>query len=314
MSIPPRDQPRVLVAAGPPVQPGLLELFGREPLTAWNLVPADSFAHARFLLQHQPCDLLLISSDLIPSEGNQAFTWLALQSGTPSVLVGANQPELFARAHELGMAACLPLAMAHASPYLLDVVMHQAMLASAGKSANLRLQRQLADSSRHVDRLVQMIWRITPREDDHWYSQRHMLERLQEELARCHRHELPLSLAVGELQPVGDDGARSVPDWAADSIVRGKRRCDVVGQYGPDGFMLLMVHTPKPGGVTCCKRLQDYLEHPAATLNGPHRPVRSFFGIASMTDKETSAQSLLRIAEENLETARQELELRIVAV
>jgi diguanylate cyclase (GGDEF)-like protein len=314
MSIPTRESPRVLVAAGAERQPALLELFGREPLAAWNPLAADSFAHARFLLQHQPCALMVVSSDLIQDETHQSLAWLAFQKQTPVVLVGNDQPELFARAYAVGVTACLPISMAHAHPPLLHCVMQQVQQAWEIKTVHARQQRQLAESCRHIDRLVQMIWRITPHQDDHWYSQRHMLERLQEELARSQRHQLPLSLAVGELQPATGDGAPCVLDWAAESIVRGKRRCDVVGQYGRDGFMLLMVHTPKPGGVTCCKRLQDHLEHPAQELAAPHRLIRSFFGIASMAGEECSTQSLLRVAEQNLDMARANDESRIVAV
>lgn len=120
----------------------------------------------------------------------------------------------------------------------------------------------------------------------------------------------PLSVAVGELQSTEGGGAM-VPDWAAEAIVRGKRRSDVVGQYGPGGFLMLMMHTPKPGGVTCCRRLQEALEHPAET--GAPRAMRSYFGIATATADESAPQMLLRIAEENLEAARSLSESCVVA-
>lgn len=313
MSIPTRPRLRVLVAGGPERQPALLELLGREPLTALNPAAADSVEHARFVLQHQPFDAILVSSDLLEGDGNQALAWLAFQQMTPVVLIGDDQPELFARAYSHGVAACLPLAMACAHPPLLHGMLLQAVRTWTSKAEHARLQRQLTDSSQHVDRLVQMIWRITPRHDDHFYSQRHMLERLGEELSRCERHQVPLSLAVGTLQPATQAAAPILPDWAAESILRGKRRCDVVGQYGPDGFMLLMVHTPKPGGVTCCKRLQDRLAHPAEELSGPRQPICSFFGIASMAGEHNSPQSLLRVAEQNLDMARGRTASSVVA-
>jgi hypothetical protein len=45
----------------------------------------------------------------------------------------------------------------------------------------------------------------------------------------------------------------------------------------------------------------------------PHVPMRSYFGIATSTAEQATAQTLLRMAEQNLETARLHDELRVVA-
>jgi hypothetical protein len=74
-----------------------------------------------------------------------------------------------------------------------------------------------------------------------------------------------------------------------------------------------MMHTPKPGGVTCCRRLQEALEYPMDDAAEPHVPMRSYFGIATSTAEQATAQTLLRMAEQNLETARLHDELRVVA-
>jgi diguanylate cyclase (GGDEF)-like protein len=313
MSILAQDQPRVLVAAGPERQPDLLALFHHDALTTWEPVAADSFAHARFVLQHFPCDVLLVDSDLIEQEGNPGFTWLAFQQQAPIVLLGDDQPVVYARAYDLGAAHCLPRRMAIAHPPLLHSVLQQTVQVWDMMASNTRMKQKLAESCRHVDRLVQMIWRITPRHEDQWYSQRHMMERLNEELARCQRHKLPLSIALGEVQAAEDEWNPELPAWSTQAIVKAKRRCDVVGHYGAGGFMLLMVHTPRSGGVTCCKRLQAYLQHPAQVTDGPHQPVRSFFGLASLSDQEQTAQSLLRIAEENLDAAKERREECVMA-
>ena len=97
------------------------------------------------------------------------------------------------------------------------------------------------------------------------------------------------------------------------SIAKAKRRCDVIGQYGMSGFMLLMVHTPKPGALTCCRRLQKILEQTAAEKAANKTPARAYFGIAGSQSETTSAKSLLRCAEENLEMARTGLHDRVVA-
>src|SRR5437764_433036 len=65
------------------------------------------------------------------------------------------------------------------------------------------------------------------------------------------------------------DDSLALPEWTMDVIAKGKRRSDVAGQYGPDGFMLLMMHTPIKGGIHCCRRLQKAIEHAQETLPGP---------------------------------------------
>ena len=124
-----------------------------------------------------------------------------------------------------------------------------------------RIKEQLAQSRRHTDCLVNLLWRTTPRSNEAtWFPQRYMLERLSEELARTERHAIPLTMILGEVQQTGE-GETSLPDWATNLIVRSKRRCDVAGQYGTNGFLLLLVHTTKEGAVNCCRRLQQVLRN-----------------------------------------------------
>jgi hypothetical protein len=219
----------------------------------------------------------------------------------------------FTRAYELGAALCLPGDMALAHPPLLHESMKQTLHTGMLRHLHERTHDQLIETRRHVDRLLTMIWRITPYEKENsWLPQRHLLERLDEELARSLRHRAPLSVAVGELS-CGRDKAGSLPDGAAELIVRAKRRCDVVGQYGPSGFLLLMVHTPKRGGVVCCRRLQRFLEDPADFASGPRADLRTCFGLASTSPEIDTSQALLSAAEQNLEAARHAAEECIVA-
>lgn len=312
MSMLPPQRPRALIAARSERQTLFAALFTHQALAEWETLPAESFGQARFMLQHRPCDVMLVSGDLVDREGSQGLAWLTAQRQTPLVFLGDDRATHYTQAYDFGVATCLPRSLILAHPPLLHSVMQHAVHTRTALNSHERTREQLADCHRHVDRLVQMIWRVTPRQDDSWYSQRHMLERLDEEAARCRRHQVPLSVAVGELQTTEDE-TPGLPDWAADLIVRGKRRSDIVGQYGPNGFLMLMVHTPKPGGVTCCRRLQEVLEHPAEIQAGPHAPVRSYFGLATASAEQSAPQSLLRIAEQNLEAARGGWEMRIVA-
>ncbi len=66
-----------------------------------------------------------------------------------------------------------------------------------------------------------------------------------------------------------------------------------------------MAHTSKAGAVAGCRRLQELLQAPPTpNRGGPRQPVRAFFGLADTTQKTSSVEAILRIADENLRSAR----------
>jgi diguanylate cyclase (GGDEF)-like protein len=310
------DRRRVLVATcdDKPV----CGLFSQPPLDEWEPVAADSFERAQFVAQHNPCEILLIGEDLFHREGEAGLTWLARQHHVPTILLAGCTARTLELAYRHGVHICLPRDLTMRCPEVLGAALQRAALFGEERLHGRHTADQLIQCRRHVDRLVNVLWRTAPAVDrnDHWYTQRHMLSRLQEELARKERHGIPLTVAVGEVDAEDDHvlpEVVSVPDWTAATITRSKRRCDVVGQYGLSGFLLLMVHTPKTGGMTCCRRLQRMLETPADPKIGPAGPVRAYFGLASTPSGTATPQSLLRCAEQNLELARSSGDDRVVA-
>jgi len=296
--------------------------------------------------------VLLVNDDLFEREGGQGLNWLAWQQNTPMVFLSDRGVNL-QRAYELGAGVCLSRKMAIEHPPLLAAALEEAMRSSVVRQGYRRTRERLADSRRHVDRLVNMMWRTSARmADGRWLSQRAMLDRLSEELARVERHQIPLSLAIGEVRPVDDvapdyvaddamgqfstsadvgrtflsvetdksvrptkkdafDDSLALPEWTMDLIAKGKRRSDVVGQYGPGGFMILMTHTPVQGGIHCCRRLQIAIEHAQNEMPGPHTDLHAYFGIAGAAKGKLSAAVLLRAAEQNLEAARADSKARL---
>ena len=308
------DRRRILIATSAQHQGEFKSLFEREPLQNWDTVFADCFSRARFNMQQNPCDALMVHEDLLEKDGGQGLSWLAWKREFPVLFVGQS-PKNFQRAYELGVQHCLPFDMALTHPPLVATAFEQAKRTLDNSLRLDRSKEQLTQTRRHIDRLVTLMWRSSPaHQENQWYSQPFMMERLNEELARAERHKVPLSLAVGELkQPEVAD--YQLPEWTPDVLVKGKRRCDVVGQYGARGFMLLMVHTPKTGGIICCKRLQSALEKPGdeAPVVGPRPAVRAYFGLTTTQGDRNSPQSVLRSAEQNLDAARLEPAMRIVS-
>ena len=173
----------------------------------------------------------------------------------------------------------------------------------------------LQESRQQVERLAGLLWQTLPSErPTSWLTQRQLMDRLQEEVSRAERYGTPLTVVLGQLAgPVGA-GPEPVSPWVAERIGRAKRRCDVAGPYGPHGFLLLLVHTAESGAVACCRRLRDVLSRPSGPGEDLRGPVRPYFGIAGYSKAVSSANRLLRLAEQHLEAAKTERGGLVVAV
>jgi diguanylate cyclase (GGDEF)-like protein len=250
-----------------------------------------------------------VHEDLYQREGAQSLAWFAREPRVPVVLLTSYRAEIMTHAYAQGVTMCLPRDLSLARPELLATALNRAVQLGESCRNKERMHEQLTMTRRHVDRLVNLLWRTLPVESNTtWFSQRHTLERLQEEISRTGRHGGPMTLALAEVQ---EEQVIQAPDvlpleeWTANMVAKAKRRCDVAGSYGMQGFLLLMVHTPRNGGIVCCRRLQQLLEQGAATPDkGPRGPIRAYFGLASAPGENASAQNLLRLAEENLEAAK----------
>jgi diguanylate cyclase (GGDEF)-like protein len=157
---------------------------------------------------------------------------------------------------------------------------------------------------------MSLLWEVAPGTGlPTWFSQRHMLQRLEEEVARCRRQANGGQLAVvlGEVLPqteesISADQASQLASWVARQIGETKRRCDVAGQYGLHGFMLLLPQATAGEALGACRRLGDVLAHP------PHEglsKVHACFGLAGVPQDVASVPALLSRAEQRLERARE---------
>jgi len=297
---------RVLIAANAKGNDSLREILAHEPFKHWHALHADSFLQVRFYLQHMNCDVVLVDEGLCCLEGWEELDWLATRGNAPVLFLGERAPETFARAYAQGVHMCLPRDWTLTYPPLLAAALERAALQRKATKEHGHVKEKLGQCRRQIDRLVSLIWRMTPAESaqPHWFTQRYMMERLQEELARCSRHGLPLTVALGAVSAVSDDERVLLPDWTSDVLLQSKRRCDVAGQYGMQGFMLILVHTSEAGAQVCCRRLQERLAQAHPAIPGPHGALNTSFGLASVTAETRNPQTLLRRAEEDLERQR----------
>ena len=166
------------------------------------------------------------------------------------------------------------------------------------------------EEKKQLSRLTNLLWQVTPgHELPPWHSQRYMLERLHEEMLRAQRYNQPLSIVLGEIQlresAQGETYAVQSPPqicyWTAERVNQQRRRSDVVGQYGSQGFLVLLPSTGANGALDCCHRLQQTLESEPLTASELSTvSVRSLFGMASTTESLSESRQLLRRAEERL--------------
>jgi diguanylate cyclase (GGDEF)-like protein len=293
---------RVLLAAEESARAEFRELFLAEVLRGWEMIEADSLERARFVLQLDPCDVLLLDASLYRGGADEDLSWLVGQRRAPVVFLADAEAEL-ADAWRRGVHYWLPREVARRHAPVLAVMLRQAAEFADLQRRGQETNEALEDARRQVSRLVNLLWETVPGEGRaRWFTQRYMLERLEEEVVRTQRYGGPLSVVLGEVEgppaaKLSEDEAGQTATWVVEQISRLKRRCDVAGQYSLQGFMLLLPQTDESGAISCCRRLRQLLEQPAGTSE----PLRVHFGIASFSPDAHSVKSLLSRAEELLE-------------
>jgi diguanylate cyclase (GGDEF)-like protein len=297
---------RVLLAAEERERAEFRELFQSESLSNWEVIEADSLERARFVLQLDPCDVLLLDCSLYRAGASDDLSWLAGQRRVPVLFLADGESETVAAALRQGAHYWLPRELARRHAHVLAVMLQQAAEFGELHRRGQETTQALEDARRQVTRLVNLLWEAVPGEGRaRWFTQRHMLERLEEEVIRAQRYGGPLAVILGEVDgpPPEQAAAGEAATWTVDRISRVKRRSDVAGQYGLQGFMMLLPQTDEAGATGCCTRLRQILEQPAEP-SAPFGPLHVWFGIACFSHDSPSVKSLLSRAEERLERVK----------
>ena len=279
-------------------------LFAAEVLSNWEVMEADSLERARFMLQLAPCDVLLLAGGLCRGDDGEALAWLTSQRRAPVLFLSDDESESPAAMVRRGAHYGLPGEVARRHPQVLAVMLEQAAQFGDLQRRGQETSEALEDARRQVGRLVNLLWQAVPGEGRaRWFTQRHMLERLEEEAIRAQRYGGPFAVILGEVEGLpgrraaGDGGPAAM--WTVEQISQVKRRSDVAGQYGLQGFMMLLPQTDERGAAGCCGRLRDILERPPTP--GPFGPLQVHFGVACFCPEVQSVKGILSRAEERLE-------------
>src|SRR5262249_4701287 len=143
----------------------------------WEVIEADCFDRARFVLQMDVCDALLLDAGLF-RPNDDAWPWLLTQHPLPALFVSDFRGGLILAALRAGMNHWLPREVAAGDPAVLSETLHKvALLGEAHRRARVAGDA-LQEARRQVSRLVSLLWEATPSTGQRWFTQRHMMERL----------------------------------------------------------------------------------------------------------------------------------------
>ncbi len=276
------------------------------PASSWDVAEASCLEQACFVQVNQPCDVLLVDGVLASNGSGESIAWLVATLKRPLVLVSESVAPSILLGVQQG-AVWLPVSAAREHPQLLAATLGQAITRGEERRRAILDATRLREAYGRIDRLLGLLWEAAPGTGPaRWYSQSHMLERLDEEVARLKRHGGTLSLVLGEVAPA--DGERLPPAkahhlaaWVAQRLAEHKRRCDVAGRYGLDGFILVLPRAGSEEAQGACRRFGQLLtKHEQPELPA----LQARFGHASAPRDAATVQALLRHAEEKLSLAR----------
>ena len=159
------------------------------------------------------------------------------------------------------------------------------------------------------------------------FNRRYLDRRLNEEVARARRHGLPLSvlmLDIDHFKEINDCHGHQAGDQVltlfAGQVQRHLREPDIVARYGGDEFLVIAPQTSRKNAIDLAERLRTGLESHRFSLHDTHTRkgileirVICSIGVASLSNKVTRAERLVRCADENMYRAKNDGRNRVNA-
>ena len=134
------------------------------------------------------------------------------------------------------------------------------------------------------------------------FNRRYLEERIQEEIHRCQRHGGHLGMLmidVDGFKQINDSCGHAVGDevlkQVADLLQKSCRNIDVVGRYGGDEFLVLLIETAEPEAQKIADRIRERVRE--IEISGLKQPLRLSIGVAS---RQKDYELTLQLADERM--------------
>ncbi len=142
-------------------------------------------------------------------------------------------------------------------------------------------------------------------------NRRHIMKLLEIEFARARRFHHPLTVLmmdIDDFKQVNDRYGHIAGDQVLIEVARRLRTqirsIDIIGRYGGDEFVVLIIEAGLKEALTVADRLKHCVaEHPVDTEDGPI-PVTLSIGVTPLKDTVSDAVELLKEADEALRAAK----------
>lgn len=153
------------------------------------------------------------------------------------------------------------------------------------------------------------------------YNHRYFRERLEEEMLRSLRYNVPLSCALFDIDDfkkcndtLGHLFGDAVLKEMAIRMLQTVRRTDIVARYGGEEFIIIMPQTPLDGAYIQAERIRKAIEEKPFEYMGKNLRITISGGVAEVVQGETlTVEDLLRIADQCLYQAKRNGKNMIVA-
>ena len=86
-----------------------------------------------------------------------------------------------------------------------------------------------------------------------WYQEAYLRLKIQDEVYRSLRYEVPLSVVVAQFPVFGRRTARTFHEFVSNQL----RRLDFAGAFGDGLYALTLPHTPREGADVVAQRLEE---------------------------------------------------------
>lgn len=157
------------------------------------------------------------------------------------------------------------------------------------------------------------------------YNRRYLDRRLKEEVGRAQRYELPLSVALIDIDyfksindTYGHQGGDIVLTGLGKLILQSIRPSDIAARYSGDEFIIILTAIPAVDAQTPAERLCQCIASHKLVLSGkanerPALQVTVSIGLASLDQEINNGEMLIQRADEALYRAKREGRNRVIA-